>query len=526
MIKTCKICGKQFEGSGKAAYCSGPHYKACEVCGNLFEWDHKNPKKCCSKKCSALLRKSSIESTVRVCELCGKKFHPRSNTQRYCEDDHFKPCPICGSPVKVLAEYDSARCCSIECTTKLRQKTCESIYGVKVASQSDEVKAKIRESALSESTVAKRRQTSMQNWGVSNPSQHPDVQKKISETIRSKDCRNRTRVTTLERFGVPYAMQSERGMSRYKQTIQEKYGVPYYCMTDDCRQSAGDIISSINRAVGQRLNEFSIPYKFETRLDNYSYDIQIQDSNILLEIDPTYTHNAVGNHWGKGLDKYYHRDKSKLAEKYGYRCIHIFDWDSIDKIVNMLKPKIPRYARNCEIVELDAEVVSTFEDLYHLQGRVRRQKICLGLYLNNELIQVMTFGAPRYNKNYEWELLRLCSDSRYAVVGGAEKLWKYFIHNYNPNSVISYCDVAKFSGQVYSRLGMILKNVVEPNKIWSKGGEMITGNLLLQRGYDQLFHTNYGKGTDNEQLMLDHGWLPVYDCGQSVYEYLKSEAAR
>ena len=30
-------------------------------------------------------------------------------------------------------------------------------------------------------------------------------------------------------------------------------------------------------------------------------------------------------------------------------------------------------------------------------------------------------------------------------------------------------------------------------------------------------HTNYRKGTSNEQLMIDYGWLPVYDCGQAIY---------
>lgn len=129
----------------------------------------------------------------------------------------------------------------------------------------------------------------------------------------------------------------------------------------------------------------------------------------------------------------------------------------------------------------------------------------------------MTFGKPRYNKNYDWELLRLCSIPDYAVVGGAERLWKYFISRHQSDSVISYCDLSKFKGDVYTRLGMSLDFVNEPSKIWSKKSEMITNNLLRQRGYDQLFNTNYGKGSSNEELMLENGWLPVYDCGQARY---------
>lgn len=64
---------------------------------------------------------------------------------------------------------------------------------------------------------------------------------------------------------------------------------------------------------------------------------------------------------------------------------------------------------------------------------------------------------------------------------------------------------------------MILKEVTSPAKVWSKDNLRVTDNLLRQRGYDQLFNANYDKGTSNEQLMLDHGWLPVYDCGQAVY---------
>lgn len=129
----------------------------------------------------------------------------------------------------------------------------------------------------------------------------------------------------------------------------------------------------------------------------------------------------------------------------------------------------------------------------------------------------MTFGKPRYNKKYQFELLRLCSLPNVSVVGGAERLFSSFIRNYTPESIISYCDIAKFSGDVYKRLGFTQLYITEPNKIWSHGVEKITNNLLLQRGFDQLFKTNYGKGTNNEDLMITHGWLPVFDCGQAVY---------
>ena len=104
------------------------------------------------------------------------------------------------------------------------------------------------------------------------------------------------------------------------------------------------------------------------------------------------------------------------------------------------------------------------------------------------------------------------------IPGGASRLFRRFISECTPDSVISYCDLAKFSGTVYGKIGMIYAYSTSPNKYWSNGSKKyVTNNLLLQRGYDQLFNADYGKSVSNEQLMLSNCWLPVYDCGQAVY---------
>ena len=103
----------------------------------------------------------------------------------------------------------------------------------------------------------------------------------------------------------------------------------------------------------------------------------------------------------------------------------------------------------------------------------------------------MTFGKARYNNRYEWELLRLCTNEKFKVVGGAERLFKRFIKDQKPRSIISYCDKAKFSGSVYSRLGMEHLYDSDPNKVWSKDDKYITNNFLNAHGYDQIFKTNY-----------------------------------
>ena len=188
-------------------------------------------------------------------------------------------------------------------------------------------------------------------------------------------------------------------------------------------------------------------------------------------------------------------------------------------------PKEKIYARKCHIKLIDdISVVDSFLNIYHLQETCKGQLICLGLYFENKLVQLMTFGKPRYNKNYEYELLRLCSDSNYIIVGGAEKLFKYFISNYFPKSIISYCDNSKFSGDVYYRLGMSLSKYGTPSAHWYSPelNKHITDNLLRQQGFDRLLGKDFGsfgKNTDNEELMIFHGFVKIFDCGQSVFEW-------
>lgn len=325
--------------------------------------------------------------------------------------------------------------------------------------------------------------------------------------------------TKLEKYGKYNPMFSDEVKKKLIATNLEKYGVPYFCMTESCRCAVGG--NTANSKPNQKFKELltlhGLNYSQEFSIDTYSYDFKVGD--ILIEIDPAPTHNSTFGIFGNPLSFDYHTNKTLTAKKHGFRCIHIFDWDDSEKVINLIKNKESIYARKCLVKEIDYEHLNLFLNSYHFQGTCKNQNIRLGLFYGEELVQVMTFGAPRYNKNYEYELLRLCTKFGYKVVGGAEKLFKYFINNYSPKSIISYCDNSKFEGDVYTRLGFTLSSWGSPGKHWynMKTGQHITDNLLRQRGFDQLFNTNFGKGTDNNSLMLENGFVEIYDCGQSSY---------
>lgn len=521
--RVCEICGKSFKVYGTQKYCPEPHYRPCPVCGKPVQYHRKSdPAQCCSAKCKAQLRKNTIANTIKHCAICGKEFTSTSTSAIYCSDKHYRPCPVCGKPVEFHSLSDPIRCCSIQCKLKQTKQTCINRYGVPHPAMADDARQHLRCKLQSPDVVDKIRHTNLLKYGYTNPAQSPEIRKKIRTTLLSREYKLKYESAMMSKYGVCYPMQSDELKQRQFDTCKERYDVPYACMLDQCRQNNHFIVSNRNKDVSEIFKQYGITTTLEYKIGKYAFDLYITDTKTFLEVDPTYTHNTIGNHWNhSGIDKYYHLNKSKIAIDNGYCCIHIFDWDNVDKIAMRFQHKQVVYARNCSIEVIDKATANELINNYHLQGSCNGQKICLGLYYNDVLVQVMTFGKPRYNKHYQYELLRLCTVSNILVVGGAERLFKYFIRSYNPESVISYCDLAKFSGTVYERLGFIHSHNTEPNLVWSKGVEKITNNLLLQRGYDQLFSANYGKGTSNEELMLQSGWLPVYDCGQGVYIWNK-----
>ena len=151
-------------------------------------------------------------------------------------------------------------------------------------------------------------------------------------------------------------------------------------------------------------------------------------------------------------------------------------------IVNLLRNRSRCYARQCIVKEIDRNTAAKFINEYHLLGYTN-DKIRIGLYYKDELVSVMTFGRPRYNRKYEYELVRYCSG--WNVVGGAEKLFDYFLKQYDPQSIVSYCDKSKFRGDIYTSLG-----------------------------FSEV-------GTSNEELMRAHEVVEIYDAGQTTYSLIR-----
>lgn len=135
----------------------------------------------------------------------------------------------------------------------------------------------------------------------------------------------------------------------------------------------------------------------------------------------------------------------------------------------------------------------------------------------------MTFGNLRKNlgqkaKEGNFELLRFCNKLNTTVIGGASKLFKYFIKNYNPYYVISYADRRWSSGNLYYKLGFEFVHNTQPNYFYTKGNSRLNRfgfrkSELVKQGFDPL-------KTEHE-IMKERGYNRIYDCGAMKFEWKK-----
>jgi len=259
-------------------------------------------------------------------------------------------------------------------------------------------------------------------------------------------------------------------------------------------------------------------------LNGKEIDILIPDFNIGIEFNGLYWHCE------KYVDKDYHLNKTNVCESKGIHLIHIFEdeWVNNKDIVksrlkNLFKLTENKvYGRKCIIKEVNTKDKTKFLNDNHIQGTIG-SKVNLGLYYNDDLVSIMTFGKGRVVMNgvkNEWELLRFCNKINHSVIGGASKLFKHFIKNYNPNQLISYADRRWSQGNLYNQLGFNKTHNSTPNYFYVVNNERehrfkYRKNLLVESGFDI-------KKTERE-IMYDRGIYRIYDCGNLVYIYNKKE---
>jgi len=393
---------------------------------------------------------------------------------------------------------------------------------------------------------SKRESTNLKKYGVINAGQTEKAKSKHKQYyLKNKKNIKKPKLTLLEHSYAKLINKLKTFGIKMLTPVTDYYGVSnqqYYnfsCL--DCGlefetyldnghipvcKACNPTIPSYSSKAEQELTNF-IKHTFpsvlilnndKTTINPFELDIVLPELKIAIEYCGLYWHSSAQ---GKNAD--YHYNKMKLANDKGYRLITIFEDEWIYKkdivksrLSNILNQSKRYYARKLILKEVSSGDSRMFLETTHIQGYAS-SSINLGLYNENDLLALMTFGKPRYNKNYQYEIIRYSSKN--TVVGGASKLFTHFIRKYDPESIISYCDMRWGTGKMYQKIGMQFLKQTSYGYAYTDFLKRYHRSTYTK---SNLLKNTLATGDTEEELAKSLGLYKIGDCGNTVYVWKKS----
>lgn len=535
-------------------YCERDHYSDCLNCGISFVVTSVyKPSKTCSSSCaSALTHTEEADSKRKATSL------ERFGTEHPFQNEEIK--------AKIQKSLDNSdrdmRFGSEKFIKNFVQK-----HGVTNASQLADVKAK-------------KAATSMKNYGVDNPMKSVAVRETFSELLN-------------ERYGVPEA--SYVRMRNYDEWIDleswlrtqvEKPSVEdvalYFNLGTACvsRRKYKENLHSYFKPspVSRKENLFEefiksnfsdIAYIRNDRsvLGPKQLDFYFPDHKFAVEISPTSTHATDTMAFGGNAqkEKNYHRDKAAACEAAGVELLTIFDWMPWSKVMSMIEHKLKGsqriYARKCAVKsivknssQLSKDLKNFINDSHVLGFNPRGTTHYTYLTYEDEIVAAAAWGSPRNlsvrssgNSSQAGviELIRMCFKPGLAVTGGASKLLKSFVRDFESplERIVTFSDYDLGWGNIYSTLGFDLVqkpqaqlNYAHPLLITESGSDTMSmrvkntslhlagADRLLSSvpGYvpigmvcvcEEITHVDASCLPSNVEIVKSYGFLSIWDCG-------------
>lgn len=565
----CPLCGVEFvKTNNRQKYCRQIRYSKCSECGKDIEYVcGENIPSTCSMECY-----KNMMHNYNIANNTPEKNKARSDKAKATMLERYGAISYTGTyeyKEKVrntcLEKYGVDHHLKAKEVIDKRNGTVKEKYGVDNVFQSDEVKQKIA-------------QTNVSKFGVANPGASKDVQTKVKEHNMSKygvehpmmlkEYQDKAKHTNEIRYGRRaftqqhicnivnwYAfIDNPRGYidshyvspPRSKELAQDlgvdvtqvdlylAQGNAQDCIRRAKSQMEEDIIAFI-RSIDSTIRIIS---NDKTVIKPLELDIYLPDYKFAIECNPTATHNSsVSDPWG-GEPKHrnYHKNKTDICERKGIQLFHIFGYEwkhSKDIILSMITNNISRnsfkiYARNCYVREVSSSDSRLFLDKNHRQGYVAAP-IQLGLYCNCKLVSLMTFGKMRKTIGLGktdlsecYELVRFCSKLDTTVVGGASKLFNYFVKAYSPTRIRSFSDRAHTSGKLYSQLGFVEVSRSDSSYVWVNAASDVAYHRInaQKRNISKFLKDDRIDLSDTEtNIMIEHGYVQVFDSGTITWEW-------
>ena len=489
-------------------------------------------------------------------------------------------CPVCGKKLKFYGfntgyqQYCSYKCANNNEVIEKRKQTCLEKYGVENPNQCKEIKEKSKQTCLekygvenpfaSEKIKKQIKQTCLEKYGVEYSGQNEEVKSKAKNTLKFK-------------YGVDSPLQlpqtSINRQKKYLELQKEKYDnlidiedVSIYVVNcphkncNKCQEKQFKIPSSIffdrrrdktelctnllpvkcnlnkgnglEQSVWRILDDINIEYKSNVWkiIQDKELDVYIPSKNIAIECNGNYSHCS------RKKDPKYHLNKTNACKEVNIQLLHIWeDWvkNKYDIVKSLISAKLGIFekrigARQCKIEEISIKTCNNFLKNNHIQGGVKNSFVNIGLFYDCKLVAVMSFskgqqGSGNLKKNKDDIFLnRFCTLLNMQIIGGADKLMKYFITKYNPTHITSFSLNDISDGNLYKKLGFI-ENGFSQSYWWIKSGTLkryhrsnFTKRDIVRLGWKDKIDDTWTE----EDVMYAHGYKKIIDSGMTKWVWI------
>ena len=311
--RKCKWCGEEFRPrSTSDVYCDRSHYSKCPICGKTMEvvkgHESEYPK-CCSSKCSSMLRQKTCLKKYGVNVISKSEQSRKKLSESYFTSDEHrkKTClnryGVTKSSSSLAVRHNISDTCKSEESQRKHISTMAKKYGYEYPSQVPEIKAKQEES---------RRETCLREYGSISPSKSSLVKEKIKSSINSEECRRKMIDTSRVKYGADYPAQSKCVQDKIRETMKSTYGVEYPLQNKDIHhkqrvtmrsQKAVDgtlVDSSYEKLVYDFCVRNDISFEYQSRQIEYEYNGKKHVTTIDFVVDG-YLLECKGTHLLNGI---------------------------------------------------------------------------------------------------------------------------------------------------------------------------------------------------------------------------------
>ena len=497
----------------------------CPMCDNNLKWQVKSYSKNCSQKCSGLNPNTKSSRAKTNKKVFGFEFASQNpDTQVKKEETNLKKYGE-RHTLQVKKFKDKQEASTKKVTgaknafaSKRIQEEIKQIHVKKAGKgrynpqQNPETKAKTLATKAKigyKKTVAKRKASAQKAVDRDNYSQ-AHIPKKSLKLLESKSWlkdQHYTKQLTYEEIA------DTLGTSPHKvyTSIRDCGLTGQYFLQSSPERKILDLIQSIY--------DGEVIINTRSTISPYELDIYLPDLNLAIEYHGLFWHSEA-----QKPDTRYHRKKLDLCTKVDVRLIQIFESEWLNPITQKIVYSRIRSAlgeskrigaRKCEVRKVGKDTAKRFLTKNHIQG-FTPAKLSYGLVYEGKVVALMTFGKPRFNTNYDWELLRFCNRLGYTVQGGASRLFKHF-QSRNDGSLLSYCDLRWGTGAMYEQIGLKFSHRSDPN-FWyfDNSGVLLSRQRFQKHKLPDLLEA-YDPSLTAYLNMLNHGFHRIWDCGSNVY---------